>query len=176
MKLKFRPIGVLPFLLILVGLIGLIAFFGSHADSHWGKLGIAVLIAPIPLLFAFILVLAYGEWLSTEIHAYRSHRSLWTEKWFSRLQKFLIVAVVIGFLGLIVGIVDDEVYQGMRNLLTTGVWELLGNLLIAVIFLFAFSLVSFWTYSLYRQRKRKRLGPEPNRIFEDIKNRKEKQL
>jgi len=148
-------------------------FFGSHVDSLWGKLGIVAVLAPIPLLFVLLLILAYGEWLSNEIQSYRLDSRVWIEKQLSRLQKFLIVVVVIGFLALIIAILDDESYHQIKDtLMTNGTRKLLRSFLIAVIVLFSLSVISLCAYNIFLKRKRKRLGRELNRIFEEIKNRK----
>ena|ERR1700720_1952776 len=112
------------------------------------------LLAPIPLIFMFLLILAYGEWLSTEIQGYWLVRHLWIHAWLSRLQKFLIFAVVIGILTLILAILDDEFYRQIKTLLTIGAWKLLRNFLIALLCFFSFSVLSLCAYNLYLKRKK----------------------
>ena len=153
---NFLWLFVLVYLIVLFIWVELFVFFGSHNASLLGQLGSVVVLAPIPLLFVFSFILAYGEWLYNEIQAYRSDRSVWIKKRLSRLQKFLIFAVVVGFLALILAIFDDEVYRQIKTLLTIGAWKLLRNFLIALLFLFSFSVLSSCAYNLYLKRKKKR--------------------
>jgi hypothetical protein len=155
---------ILVYMIALLIWIGLLVFFADHHDNLWGRVGTIVLIAPFPLGFGFLFILAYGEWLYNEIQAYRLDRSVWIEVRLSRLLKFLLVAVLVGFLALVVAILDERFHQQIKTLLTISARELLRNALIAVSFLVSFSAFSLWAYNLHLKWKRKRLGRELNRL------------
>jgi len=146
---------------------GMLVFLGSHAENQWTKLGVLVLIAPIPLFFTCLFILAYGEWLFSEIQVYRLDKSLWMQNWLERLQKLLLTAVVLGSLGLLVWILEDGQLPLFRP---SDVWWLVKNLLKAGLLLALFSGLSLAAYSFYLRYRRKRLYQNLKEIYLKIKN------
>jgi hypothetical protein len=118
-----------------------------------------------------------GEWLYNEIQAYHLNRSAWIEKRSTQSLKFLLFAVVVGFLALIIAILNEEFHQQMRTLFTIAPQEILKWFLIALGILFSFSAFSLWAYKGYLERKgkrkRKRLAQELHRVFGKTPNREQ---
>ena len=165
------------YICVLFSYLGLFAFFISRQDTLWGLIGSLLMLAPFPVGFLLGFSLAHGEWLYNEIQTYHLNRSAWIEKRSTQFLKFLLFAVVVGFLALIVAILNEEFHQQMRTLFTIAPQEILKRFLIALGILFSFSAFSLWAYKGYLERKgkrkRKRLAQELHRVFGKTPNREQ---
>src|SRR5262249_11873503 len=89
-----------PFL-IYPGWIVLLIFFAANLTEHaWARIGMVILWAPIPIAFAVLAILAYGEWIFDMIALWKTDKNEFSNRILIGLGKtFVVLAVLAAFVG-----------------------------------------------------------------------------
>jgi hypothetical protein len=89
--------------LVYPGWIVLLILFGVNSSEHtWARVGVFMLLAPLPIAFAVLAILAYGEWIFNMIALWQTDKREFSNRVFIGLGKMFavlaVLAAVAGFL------------------------------------------------------------------------------
>jgi hypothetical protein len=130
---------------IYLGYFIAIIILGSNATEHaWAKYGILILIAPIPLAFFVLAVLAYGEWLFNMIALRQTNPQEFSNRLFIGLGKMFTLLLGLTAIGGFLWVLEPPnqwaIWEGVK----------------VIFYLTIVSVVSFLAYRWHRQWKERK--------------------